>query len=1502
MYGQGSYNSQFGRGPNTPVPPPYQRQQLPGPPPLPPNFQPGKAAPPRSVIQPGLPMYQHGFPGPPPGVCQVPPPSSVPNTSQSYAASHLGPPNVHHMPPSVLSHPPRVLPPPPPRPTMYSAPVHMQSQQPGGVQDLQRIPPPPTPQPTSSFFTSSSFGSYVKSTGGNSHPSIAPFPAPLPPSSPPPVPPSPPSSTSPLSSMHHQVGSNLTSFNEPSSSKLSTSSSVGKNLATNEGKHVRDVTNSGYINQEGSLVGDSSSLGGHVIFDLPPPPPIPPEGKVVQKIEELCKLIAKNGLGYEDFVRRNESGNSEFQFLFAGDPGSEAAIAHEYYLWMKKKYILFGKLNEEKIDSRLKPLVPFSSQTDSLVVAPGSISPADSDMEMEDDITQSVNDKGGNLPAEGANNEFEMVTCGLDAKKQLHVQQLSTPGEVSFSSFAGEKVVSSNDQLAIERPLSRICSPVINSVDVWPSASNLKKSATLLAHDKIAPGVSGAADGLNPEKNSSQLIKGVSPFRLLQEYASDDECVGPIKDSSSLAVGATSLLTGTKSQYKTESGFGLHSGLNVFNKSANFPEVSGTEVKENATASLASEITGEQVDKHEKQASSSHVESPQALREKDHSEGACVEASLNGKFQKENEEKGAKSASNLPKVDKFGRLVREGASDSDSDDLSYNGRQKKRGRSRSRSPLDRRRRRSPRRRREKRSRSRSWSPRNRRSRSRSPRNRRSRSRSPRNRRSRSRSPRRRRSRSRSPVSRHVGDFSGDSMRRERGQIPECFDFRRGRCYRGASCRYLHHDSDKGEGSKRHRSKQQYLDVPPIPENSNIHEDMQHNLSKASDKVHDEVKITEMQHRQDVPGSSSGRLIDSHRIKSGSSREAAAKVSETQFLEGQAEVPTLTNKIWQESFESQHLKLVVGFPPYASKKELPLEKSVVEQSQPHLSEPVPQNPDCPRQLTDNSSVSDFAPEQTSMTTVNKFPVNEALQNTENFRHHSPQLPPPPPPLSQGITAQHMTQPPQDASFPHQSTSGERFPSYMLPNQPSHFSVSSVASWTSLPPPPPGVSTQLQQSHLAPRDGSQFIPKPYTAELPTPSQVGDFQQRTYSMQESHRSLSHAEDYKLKPLPPYNLTQLPMMGTSVSSFSQGKNQPLPSSFSLELPANRMQNFPGDKLPPGERIKSASQIHPYLQQQQPPYGLPHLAAANSSSRYPPDLQETNQSSHLPDLRGSRNSTHYGPYTSTLEQPPSSKFSSDVLRQEQDTSHFNRHAAAFGLSHGQVDGQNIGSTVSRQATSSPNSARAVGQNFPRSGGDQYDPLLDSIDPSSNLSKSKEYNNAQKLEPSSDSDIMLRHSGSNKPLDVEENNRKKEVGGVEVATSVDDEEYGETADAEVGAVENESPSNPIHAASIPAGEIEIDQIKSPGKSRKNKESRSMKLFKAALADFVKEVLKPSWRQGNMSKEAFKTIVKKTVDKVSGAMKSHQIPKSRAKIDQYIDSSQRKLTKLVTGYVDKYVKM
>lgn len=80
------------------------------------------------------------------------------------------------------------------------------------------------------------------------------------------------------------------------------------------------------------------------------------------------------------------------------------------------------------------------------------------------------------------------------------------------------------------------------------------------------------------------------------------------------------------------------------------------------------------------------------------------------KLQKENDAEKGRLGSSPIKIDEFGRLVREGGSDSDSDDLHYRRRHKSRrsrNSSESRSPVDRRRgRRSPRRRRERRSRSR----------------------------------------------------------------------------------------------------------------------------------------------------------------------------------------------------------------------------------------------------------------------------------------------------------------------------------------------------------------------------------------------------------------------------------------------------------------------------------------------------------------------------------------------------------------------------------------------------------------------------------------------------------------------------------------------------------------------------------------------------------------------------------------------------------------------------
>ncbi|PKA62841.1 Zinc finger CCCH domain-containing protein 27 [Apostasia shenzhenica] len=89
-------------------------------------------------------------------------------------------------------------------------------------------------------------------------------------------------------------------------------------------------------------------------------------------------------------------------------------------------------------------------------------------------------------------------------------------------------------------------------------------------------------------------------------------------------------------------------------------------------------------------------------------------------------------------------------------------------------------------------------------------------------------------------------------------------------------------------------------------------------------------------------------------------------------------------------------------------------------------------------------------------------------------------------------------------------------------------------------------------------------------------------------------------------------------------------------------------------------------------------------------------------------------------------------------------------------------------------------------------------------------------------------------------------------------------------------------------------------SRRSKESKAYKAFNASLVDFVKELLKPWWREGCLSKDAHKSIVKKSAEKVLSALPSHQIPSSPEAINQYLTASRPKLTKLVEGYVEKYV--
>ncbi|CAL5395866.1 unnamed protein product [Camellia sinensis] len=80
--------------------------------------------------------------------------------------------------------------------------------------------------------------------------------------------------------------------------------------------------------------------------------------------------------------------------------------------------------------------------------------------------------------------------------------------------------------------------------------------------------------------------------------------------------------------------------------------------------------------------------------------------------------------------------------------------------------------------------------------------------------------------------------------------------------------------------------------------------------------------------------------------------------------------------------------------------------------------------------------------------------------------------------------------------------------------------------------------------------------------------------------------------------------------------------------------------------------------------------------------------------------------------------------------------------------------------------------------------------------------------------------------------------------------------------------------------------------KKNNDSKGIWVFKFALVEFVKEMLKPKWKEGQISKESHKTILKKVVNNVIGSIQGAYIPDSQEKIDNYLSSSKQKLTQLV----------
>ncbi|KAL5210967.1 hypothetical protein ABZP36_006590 [Zizania latifolia] len=377
----------------------------------------------------------------------------------------------------------------------------------------------------------------------------------------------------------------------------------------------------------------------------------------------------------------------------------------------------------------------------------------------------------------------------------------------------------------------------------------------------------------------------------------------------------------------------------------------------------------------------------------------------------------------------------------------------------------------------------------------------------------------------------------------------------------------------------------------------------------------------------------------------------------------------------------------------------------------------------------------------------------------------------------------------------------------------------------------------------------------------------------------------------IPSSNMSPLPVQQLlSSSEFPQMQFQ-----HNVMLPANeflqsQMQTYPAPDLSRPRPLD----FHPHtLQAIVPSHQQPPAMVHPSFERILPNLPGSSDFGPISDtgLPKSSIKPHYNPFASTFEQidpfgsgvSPSAVGSASTKAGE----HVNT-LSPFGWS---VPGSGT--------HAHGNSAEAVSsrQKQPRrkfTSCAPYDPLLDSIEPSSS--------SIDRMDLGREANLSANNSqNASKIVNIEV--ESKNMDGLGLVAESEVEEFGEVAaDTEAGVVENLSPE-PLGAkdwsSEVPG---DIDNGESVDKNKRTKDSRSMKLFKVAIADFVKEVLKPSWRQGNMSREAFKTIVRKTVDKVSNSVPSNHIPKTPAKIKQYVQSSQRKVTKLVMGYVDKYVKL
>ncbi|KAG0477352.1 hypothetical protein HPP92_014193 [Vanilla planifolia] len=211
--------------------------------------------------------------------------------------------------------------------------------------------------------------------------------------------------------------------------------------------------------------------------------------------------------------------------------------------------------------------------------------------------------------------------------------------------------------------------------------------------------------------------------------------------------------------------------------------------------------------------------------------------------------------------------------------------------------------------------------------------------------------------------------------------------------------------------------------------------------------------------------------------------------------------------------------------------------------------------------------------------------------------------------------------------------------------------------------------------------------------------------------------------------------------------------------------------------------------------------------------------------------------------------------------------------------------------------------------GSQYDPILDSVEPAGSSCRDYCFQtgtmtslNNSSFRPSG-VDAILHGSGSAvsqtcKGMVAKSLTLQYSSAG-DVANVFTGSSILEMGDHSTPKIEEVQIPDDIERLSIKDADLGVGLRSRLGKSRNNRESKEFKIFQAALVDLIKELVKPWWRDGHLSKNAHKTVLKKSVEKVLSALQPHQVPRTKETINRYLTTSKPKLLKLVEGYMQKY---